>query len=380
MATPTFVTATQKWVMNRITEVKEWAEERFTQLREMIQQEISDRIKGDNTLSLALSKLHDFFTTGKLKVEGDAEVTNTLKVGAGITANGLLSTGPIATTDAAGLLVKTPGREPTGLNSTTLSIVNERGKMARFFMRGDKLVYDYNYDHIYTYFNPALGCTLRYLHRGPTPLAQLVKNIEQYETDNVRLTALDQYFNIPGPEGSHPPARMFNTTVFQLFPALGTPFMIPESLLFECPAPYVLGSIKVFDSTGHVIKVLRDFRGTRDRQGEPIRKLLINFPYIHSANESPATQGVVPPPRRDEAEDTLHEEVSSPNGIIPVPGVVPVSIPHVADYDNGYYEFTDRDAYFHEMYDTGLVPNCILRLSDFKRDLPSVIYFDVVNH
>ena len=362
--------------MNRIQEVKDWAEERFTQLSERILQEMNERISDIKTLAAKISSMHDSFATGKLRVDGDAEVANTLKVESAVSANGILTTGPLSVTDPAGLLIKTPGREPTGLNSTTLSMVNERGKMARFFLRGDKLVYDYKYDQIYTYFNPALGSTLRYLYRGPKPLAQIVKSVEQYSEDNIRYEALQQYFNVPAPEGAdHPPARLFNTTVRQCFPALGTPFMIPESMLFETPEMYQLNSIKLMDATGHVTKILKDLRGARDRWGQPISRILINFPYVHAINEDPATSGVVPPPRRDEAEDTLHEEVQSENGI--VPGIVQVRIPHVDDYEHGYYEFTDRDAWFHESYETGLCPNCILRLSDFPKDLPSVIYFDV---
>lgn len=364
MATTTsnFLAASQEWVIDRINGTKEFVEGKVRSLVDLIT-ELSEREAEDvNKLSEQLGKLSDEISTGKLTVDGDVKITNTLDVSAGLSANGISTAGPLACTDPAGLVLKAPGVPPTGLTASTLTLANERGKLARIYMVGDQLVYDYKYDKIYTYFNPETGGILHYLHRGPTPLRQIVESVQQYPADSEREQALRHYFSVPGMEGEHAPAKLFGVTCHELFPALGTPYMIPESLFFEVPQAYRIDNIQLVNSQGHKVKILKDFKG------HDVKQLLINFPYVRKVTEDPVTSEVIEPPPFTESEPTLHGETTT--------GIA-ARIPHVEGYDRSYYELTDGDAWFHEGLENGLIPNVILRLSEFPRDLPSVIFFDV---
>lgn len=362
MATPTFVAATQKWVMNRIQEVKNYVQDVKSSIIDVITNLANIHDRDMKTVGMKFSQLADEIVTGKMTVDGDVVVGNSLNVNAGVRASGIASSAPIVCTDPAGLLLTTPGRAPTGLNSTTLSIVNERGKMARFFMRGDRLYYDYEYDKIYTYFEESTGAKLRYLKRGSSPFVQLVNGIEHAGTDIERLNALEEWFNKPDQYHGHPESRLFNCTVRECFPALGTPFMIPESILFTVPEAWKLRKIKLVNAEGQAVKVLKDF-GNRD-----IKRLLINFPYVRSMME-------------DGQEVPFYGATARTDGAMVAESITeaPVGIQHIGDFHNGYYEVTDPDARFHEALDSGLVPNVILRLNEFPKDKISVIYFDVVH-
>ena len=363
MATTSFVAATQKWVMNRIEEVKNYVQDVKGSIVEVITNLSNIHDQDMKAVGTKFSQLSDEVVTGKLTVDGDASVGGSLSVDAGITSAGLASSGPVLCTDPAGLLIKTPGRVPTGLNSTTLSIVNERGKMARFFMRGDKLYYDYPYDKIYTYFEASTGATLQYLKRGETMLHQLVAEIERQGTDAARVAELERWFNSPEQYHGHPEARLFNCTVRECFPAIATPFMIPESMLFTVPEMWRIKSIKRVDAQGQAQKLLYDFGNTN------IKRFLINFPFVRRQNEEFPQQAPIP------VEDT---SIPTAVPVTDMYGTSPVAIEHVADFHNGYYEVTDPDARFYPTLSQGLIPNIILKLDRFPKDQPSVIYFDVV--
>lgn len=365
MATSTFVAATQKWVMNRIQEVKNYVLDVKSSIIEVITNLANIHDKDMKTVSAKFSDLADEIVTGRLTVDGDTTIGNTLTVNAGIRANGVASSAPIVCSDPAGLLLTIPGRQPTGLNATTLTLVNERGKIGRFFMRGDKLYYDYEYDHIYTYFEEAVGARLQYLKRGPTPLMQIVRDVENASTemDSLRINELEKWFHDPDPQ-AHPTCRLFNCTVRRCFPALGTPFMVPESMLFTVPDMWRVRSIKLVNNEGTAFKVLHDF-GNKD-----IKRVLVNFPMVLRCNEQlPA--GVSPRADADPSATTINEMYDA----------APVGIEHVGDFHNGYYEVTDPDAMhrFHASDDHGLIPNVIFHLNEFPKDQVSVIYFDVVH-
>lgn len=365
MATSTFVAATQKWVMNRVQEVKNYVQDVKGSIIEVITNLANIHDRDMKTVGSKFAELADEVVTGKLTVDGDAVVGNSLTVNSGIQANGVASSAPIVCNDPAGLLLTTPGRKPTGLNATTLSIVNERGKMARIFMRGDQLVYDYEYDKIYTYFEEAVGAKLQYLKRGSTPLMQIVNGVEEYQTDDERINALEQWFNRPDQYHGHPEARLFNCNVRECFPALGSPFMIPESMLFTVPDLWRIRTIKAVNAEGQAFKILKDFGG-RD-----IKRILINFPMVRKMNED------LPQAAPIRREDNGPEAIP----VVDRYDAFPATIQHVGDFHNGYYEVTDPDAMprFHESFDQGLIPNVILRLNEFPKDKVSVIYFDVVH-
>lgn len=368
MATPTFVAATQKWVMNRIQEVKNYVQDVKGSIIEVITNLANIHDRDMKTVSTKFNDLADEIVTGKIIVDGDATVGNSLTVNAGIQANGMASSAPIVCSDPAGLLLTIPGRKPTGLNSTTLTLVNERGKIGRFFMRGDKLYYDYEYDKIYTYFEEATGAKLQYLKRGSTPLMQIVHDVENVSTtlDDMRIEELEKRFFDPD-EKSYPTARLFNCTVRQLFPSVGSRFMIPESLLFTVPAMWKVRSIKLVNNEGSTIKVLHDFSGC----SRPVHKLLVNFPFIRRCNEELATAGS--PREGDDPTATSITELYD--------DAAPVGIEHIGDFHNGYYEVTDPGAMhrFHASDEHGLLPNVIFHLNEFPKDQVSVIYFDVVH-
>ena len=356
----TFVTATQGWVLNRIQELKNFVLDVKGSIIEVIQSLARIEQEDVNKITQKLAQLSDKVVTGGLRVDGDAEVTGAVKVSGAVTSSGVVSAGPIVTSDPAGLIVHTPGRLPTGLNSTTLSLINERGKMARIFMRGDKLYYDYEYDKIYTFFEPSTGASLRYLHRGSTPLRQIVETAQQYPTDLERMNYLEEWFNKPEAEGEHKAARLFNQTVKECFPATGVSFMIPESMLFEVPELWKINSIKLVDNAGHAMKTLKSFHD------QNVKKIFINFPLVRSVMED---QAQAAPFRREPGP----EEVPAVDRYTSFP----VALQHVADFENGYYEVTDPDAVFRASDSEGLIPNVILRLNEFPKDRVSVIYFDV---
>ena len=373
MATETIVNATQKWVKNRIEEVRAELAAESDRLTEHIDDLAVKETEDVEGLTEELSNLQDSITTGALKVEGDAEVDNSLTVHGPIKCGGLSSTGPLVCSDPAGLLLQTPGRAPTGLNATTLSLVNERGKMARFFLRGDQLVYDYEYEKIYFYFDKdpvfennaytssVTGSRLRFLHRQSTPLESVVADIESGLGDGERERRLGFWFDQPGKPGEHKPARLNGNTVYELFPAIGTSFMIPESILFDVPETYRIKSIQILDGNGRQTKVLHDFSGRPD-----IRKLLVNFPYVRKEGEETPEAGVPIYPRADENPASTGTFTTSP-----------LEVRHVADFENGYYEVTDPNAVFNPTLDSGLIPNVLVKIDDFSKDLPSILYFHV---
>lgn len=360
----TFVAATQKWVMNRIQEVKNYVLDVKASIVELITELTTLHDDDMKKIGTKFAELADKVVTGEIHVQGEAAIDDSLTVNAGISSAGVASSGPICCTDPAGLLIKTPGRTPTGLNSTTLSLINERGKVARFFLRGDKLCYDYEYDKIYTCFEESTGASLKYLTRRNTTLASIVNDIDQYPNDSERMRRLEPWFSDPDGWRRHPEARLFNRKVHELFPSLGTPFMIPESMWFSVPPMWKLRKIKLVDSEGKAYKVLHDFPD--DMQ---VHDVLINFPYIRSENEMPAQIAPIVP-------QDLGPTPLSPNDFF---GLTPIGVQHIGDFYNGYYEVTDPDAKFHESDKHGLIPNVILRLNEFPKDQVSVIYFDVVH-
>ena len=82
MATTTsnFLAASQEWVIDRINGTKEFVEGKVRSLVDLIT-ELSEREAEDvNKLSEQLGKLSDEISTGKLTVDGDVKITNTLDV------------------------------------------------------------------------------------------------------------------------------------------------------------------------------------------------------------------------------------------------------------------------------------------------------------
>jgi len=359
-----FITATQTWVKNRIQEVRDYFDQTKNEIKNTVQGLIDQELQHYNQVDERFSQLSDNIVTGQLTVEGTTTITGQANIAGPVDCEGVVSRGPIITNSARGIEFEGPHGEKTGLSPKVLTLMNDRGKIAHIFLRGDRLFYDYPYDKIYTYFQGGLGSIMQYLHRGNIPLRSVVDQIQQQPTDGDRLVALENWFNRPDSMRGHPEVNISGFKTNECFPSVGTPFMIPESIYFRTGDNYRIKSLKLLDANGHEIKILRNFA---DRVGEQaVQRLLINFPYVRSISEDSSPTGM---PIRSEAVNLNETDYTVET--------VPVGVSHIADFEHGYYEITDPDAIFNESLDGGLVPNVVLRLNEFPRDEISIIKFDV---
>lgn len=366
MESSSFIAATQKWVLNRIEDVKTYLGDAKTSIIDIVNQ-LSVRVDEEfQTLSTRLGEMTDRLVTGEIHVEGNATVGGTLDVADTVTARGVASSGPISCQDPAGLVLPTPPGPPPvqpplppipGLNARTLTLMNERGKLARIFMRGDQLCCDYDYDKILTYFDPALGSALFYLDRGSNSLMDIVQDIRNQETTEEKLQTVQRWFRLPD-NCVKRPVRCFNSTCYECFPALGTSYLLPQSMLFTVADMYKLDSIKLLDPTGQVQKILYDFHD------DNMKRVLINFPSIDI--------------------DDADISGAAARHIAPVPFIdgftgAGCSIPNIVNPGHRYYEATDSDIVDQiRIRKTGLIPTVTFSLDQFPKDQMSIVYFKVV--